>query len=228
MIAGAFVEFLDRGYVYKGLKPVNWCIHDRTALAEAEVEYENHTSPSIWVRFALTSDPAAIDPALAGAKRLRPDLDHHALDHPGQHGHRLSSEVRLRGGGSWRRRLHRRAGAAEGHRGEAAAGTRPQVIAEFPGAKLEGAIFRHPFLERDSLGILGDHVTLEQGTGAVHTAPGHGQEDFEIGVEVRSSGLLSGGSARGASITPKARRAVFPKRSSARRSGRRTRSSSRS
>ena len=66
VIAGAFVDFLDRGYVYKGLKPVNWCIHDRTALAEAEVEYENHTSPSIWVRFALTSDPAAIDPALAG------------------------------------------------------------------------------------------------------------------------------------------------------------------
>ena len=67
-IAGAFVDFLDQGYVYKGLKPVNWCIHDRTALAEAEVEYENHTSPSIWVRFALASDPAAIDPALAGRK----------------------------------------------------------------------------------------------------------------------------------------------------------------
>src|SRR5947208_2845351 len=65
-IAGAFVDFLEKGYVYKGLKPVNWCIHCRTALAEAEVEYENHTSPSIWVRFALTSDPAAIDPALAG------------------------------------------------------------------------------------------------------------------------------------------------------------------
>ena len=68
MIAGAFVDFLDRGYVYKGLKPVHWCIQDRTALAEAEVEYENHTSPSIWVRFALTSDPAEIDPALAGRK----------------------------------------------------------------------------------------------------------------------------------------------------------------
>src|SRR5260370_7104630 len=57
----------------------------------------------------------------------------------------------------------------------------PKVIAAFPGDKLEGAIFRHPFLDRDSLGILADHVTLEQGTGAVHTAPGHGQEDFEIG-----------------------------------------------
>src|SRR5260370_11341648 len=68
VIAGAFVDFLDRGYVYKGLKPVHWCIKDRTALAEAEVEYADHTSPSIWVRFALVSDPAAIDPALAGRK----------------------------------------------------------------------------------------------------------------------------------------------------------------
>src|SRR5579863_9698613 len=68
VIAGAFVDFLDKGYVYKGLKPVNWCIHDRTALAEAEVEYEDHSSPSIWVRFALSSDPAEIDPALRGKK----------------------------------------------------------------------------------------------------------------------------------------------------------------
>ncbi len=68
VIAKAFVDILDKGYVYKGLKPVNWCIHCRTALAEAEVEYEDHSSPSIWVRFALASDPAAIDPALAGKK----------------------------------------------------------------------------------------------------------------------------------------------------------------
>ncbi|MDQ1474503.1 MAG: isoleucyl-tRNA synthetase, partial [Bryobacterales bacterium] len=68
VIAGAFVDFLDKGFVYKGLKPVNWCIHCRTALAEAEVEYENHKSPSIWVRFALTSDPALVDPALAGKR----------------------------------------------------------------------------------------------------------------------------------------------------------------
>ena len=119
MIAGAFVDFLDQGYVYKGLKPVNWCIHDRTALAEAEVEYENHSSPSIWVRFALTSDPGAIDPALAGQARLRPDLDHHSVDHPGQHGDRLSTRrfeyVAVGCGG---RRLHRRGGSAQGHGGE--------------------------------------------------------------------------------------------------------------
>ena len=59
-----FYAFFEKGMVYKGLKPVYWCIHDETALAEAEVEYANHTSPSVWVRYALTSDPAAIDPAL--------------------------------------------------------------------------------------------------------------------------------------------------------------------
>ena len=62
----AFYGFLEKGFVYRGLKPVYWCIHDRTALAEAEVEYENHTSPSVYVRYRLTSDPAAIAPALAG------------------------------------------------------------------------------------------------------------------------------------------------------------------
>ena len=62
----AFYGFLEKGFVYRGLKPVYWCIHDRTALAEAEVEYEMHTSPSVYVRYRLTSDPAAIDPALAG------------------------------------------------------------------------------------------------------------------------------------------------------------------
>ena len=73
---------------------------------------------------------------------------------------------------------------------------KPKVVAAFPGAKLEGAVFRHPFLDRDSLGILGDHVTLEQGTGAVHTAPGHGQEDFEVGRASRHAGVLPGGCRR--------------------------------
>src|SRR6185437_9781048 len=66
VIAQAFVDFLHSGYVYKGLKPVHWCIKDQTALAEAEVEYEDHSSPSIFVKFKLASDPALVDPALAG------------------------------------------------------------------------------------------------------------------------------------------------------------------
>jgi isoleucyl-tRNA synthetase len=178
-IAGAFVDFLDQGYIYKGLKPVNWCLNDRTALAEAEVEYENHTSPSIWVRFELVSDPAAIDPVLAGRKvygliwtttpwtmpanmaiAFHPKFEYVAAD--------VNGDVYLVA----RDLLNATA--------ENVGWENPQVVATFEGSKLEGTVFRHPFLERDSLGILADHVTLEQGVGAVHTAPGHGQEDYAV------------------------------------------------
>jgi isoleucyl-tRNA synthetase len=182
VIAGAFVDVLEQGYVYKGLKPVNWCIHHRTALAEAEVEYEGHTSPSIWVRFALLSDPAKIDAALAGRKvwgliwtttpwtipanmaiAYHPKFKYVATE--------VAGEVYIVA----RDLLNQTA--------EAAGWNEPKVIAAFPGARLEGAVFRHPLFERDSLGILADHVTLEQGTGAVHTAPGHGQEDYVVGQQ---------------------------------------------
>ena len=180
VIAGAFVDFLDKGYVYKGLKPVHWCIRDRTALAEAEVEYENHESPSIWVRFALKTDPAAIDPALAGRRvygliwtttpwtipanmaiAYNPRFEYAAVD--------VAGDVYLV------------AADLLGVTAEKCGWSAPQVLATFTGDRIEGAVFRHPLLERDSLGILADHVTLEQGTGAVHTAPGHGQEDYAIG-----------------------------------------------
>jgi isoleucyl-tRNA synthetase len=179
VIAGAFVEFLDRGYVYKGLKPVHWCLFHRTALAEAEVEYENHSSPSIWVRFALASDPAKIHPALAGRRvcgliwtttpwtipanmaiAFHPKFDYVAVEVNGD-AYIVAAELL-------------NATAAK------CGWTNPNVIAAFPGSVLEHTVFRHPFLERDSLGILADHVTLEQGTGAVHTAPGHGHEDYLI------------------------------------------------
>ena len=179
VIAGAFVEFLDKGYVYKGLKPVNWCPNDRTALAEAEIEYENHSSPSIWVRFALTSDPAAIDPALAGKRvygliwtttpwtipanmaiSFHPNFIYTAVD--------VNSDVYIV------------APELLEATAQACGWTSYNNLGSFEGSRLAGTVFRHPFLERDSLGILGDHVTLEQGTGAVHTAPGHGQEDYVV------------------------------------------------
>jgi len=182
IIAGAFVEFLDRGYVYKGLKSVNWCIHHRTALAEAEIEYENHNSTSIWVRFALTSDPALIDPVLAGRKvygliwtttpwtipanvaiAFHPRFEYVAVE-VGTDVYIVALELL--------KTVAEKLGWSD-----------TRVIAGFKGAKLEGAIFRHPFLDRDSLGVLAEHVTLDQGTGAVHTAPGHGAEDFEVGAK---------------------------------------------
>ncbi len=176
-IARAFVEFLDGGYVYKGLKPVNWCLFHRTALAEAEVEYENHTSPSIWVRFALASDPAKIDPALAGRRvygviwtttpwtipanmaiAFHPSYQYAAAEVDGD--------------------VYIVADDLLSATAERAGWKDAKVLARIPGEKFEGAVFRHPFVERDSVGVLADYVTLDQGTGLVHTAPGHGQEDY--------------------------------------------------
>ncbi len=181
-IAAAFVDFLDKGYVYKGLKPVNWCIHCRTALAEAEVEYESHASPSVWVRFPLTTDPAAIDAALAGRKvygliwtttpwtlpanmaiAFNPRFAYSAVD--------VNGDVYIVATDLLKETAEK-CGWAE-----------PRPVATFKGERLEKTVFRHPFLERDSLGITADHVTLEQGTGAVHTAPGHGQEDYVSGQQ---------------------------------------------
>jgi isoleucyl-tRNA synthetase len=182
VIARAFVEFLDKGYVYKGLKPVNWCIHDRTALAEAEVEYENHRSPSIWVRFELTSDPAQIDPALAGQKvygliwtttpwtipanlgiAFHPKFEYVAVA-VGDVVYIVASELLAA--------TAQKCGWPD-----------PAVLARFNGNQLDRTTYRHPFINRPSLGMVADHVTLEQGTGAVHTAPGHGQEDYVVGTQ---------------------------------------------
>ncbi|MEO8098662.1 MAG: isoleucine--tRNA ligase [Acidobacteriota bacterium] len=182
VIAQAFVDFLDQGYVYKGLKPVNWCIQDRTALAEAEVEYEDHASPSIWVRFALTSDPAAIDPKLAGKKVWGLIWTTTPWTIPANLGICFNPRfpyVAVGVAGD----VYIVAKELLTATAEACGWDAPPVVAEFQGEQLHGTMFRHPFLERDSKGITGDHVTLEQGTGAVHTAPGHGQEDYVIGVQ---------------------------------------------
>jgi isoleucyl-tRNA synthetase len=180
VIAGAFVEMLDRGYVYKGLKPVNWCLRDRTALAEAEVEYENHASPSIWVKFDLPQGAEHLDPKLQGRRvstiiwtttpwtipanmaiAFHPRFPYVAAAAPNGQVYLLAKDLLA-------------ATAARCGFGDY------EVLAEFPGEKLEGLNFRHPFLERVSRGLLADHVTLEQGTGAVHTAPGHGHEDYLV------------------------------------------------
>ena len=181
VIAGAFVEFLSRGYIYKGLKPVHWCTHDRTALAEAEVEYKDHSSPSIWVRFKLISDPAAIHPDLARrnvyglvwtttpwtmpanmAVAFHPKFEYVAVEVGDGDVYIVAAE------------LLKQTAAKCGWENY-------QVLAAVPGSKLEHTVYHHPFLERESLGVLADYVTLEQGTGAVHTAPGHGQEDYATG-----------------------------------------------
>jgi len=182
VIARAFVDFLAQGYVYKGLKPVHWCIRDRTALAEAEVEYENHTSPSIWVRFALTTDPAAIDEALRGRRVYALIWTTTPWTIPANmaiayHPRFEYAAVEVRG------EVYLVAKELVKATADLCGWAEPKELAVIPGARLETCVFRHPFLDRDSRGVLAEHVTLEQGTGAVHTAPGHGHEDYLTGMQ---------------------------------------------
>ena len=176
-IAGAFLTFLEKGYVYRGLKPVYWCIFDRTALAEAEVEYEDHTSPSIWVKFPVVGESKTskvgegvnaliwtTTPWTLPANRalaFHPDFEYvvaetsagellFAKDRVQPFADELKIEVRGTRG-SWK------------------------------GRELEGLQFQHPFLDLRVPGVLADYVTLDQGSGIVHTAPGHGAEDFQTG-----------------------------------------------
>jgi isoleucyl-tRNA synthetase len=180
-IVETFYDFFEKNFVYKGLRPVYWCIHDKTALAEAEVEYEQHTSPSVYVRYKLTSSAIPLDLLLAGhdvytiiwtttpwtlpasqAVAFNPDLEYVAMQTDDgvvyivaealQESVRTACNI-----ASW---------------GE---------VARFPGTALEGATFQHPFLDRSILGVTADYVTADQGTGTVHTSPAHGVDDFDTG-----------------------------------------------
>ncbi|WP_246373924.1 isoleucine--tRNA ligase [Tunturiibacter gelidoferens] len=190
-IVETFYDFFEKKFVYKGLKPVYWCIHDRTALAEAEVEYDQHTSPSVYVRYALTSDPAVIAPSLVGIKDLytiiwtttpwtlpasqavafNPHLEYVALACDGGTyiiAQALMSSVIT----------HCRLMSAKN---PAEPASQADIVAVFIGNHLEHATFQHPFLDRSILGVTADYVTAEQGTGAVHTSPAHGVDDFYTG-----------------------------------------------
>ncbi len=180
-IVETLFHFLENGFVYKGLKPVLWCMHDRTALAEAEIEYDMHTSPSIYVRYRLTSPAEAIDVRLAGkqvstiiwtttpwtlpaslAVAFHPDFEYVALEQDG--------EVYI---------------VAEALAAATRAACRledAREIARFPGSRMERVTFAHPFLDRTVLGVLATYITTDQGTGAVHTAPAHGVDDFATGA----------------------------------------------
>ena len=180
-IVREFGKFVGNKGVYKGKKPVYWCGSCETALAEAEVEYADHESPSVYVRFALPGAEKAL-PSLKGKKvsiviwtttpwtlianlavALHPEYDYVAVETNGQ--------VLILAEGLLLQALEKF--GVKDHK----------VIEKFKGKKLEGLKARHPFIERDSLVITGHHVTLEAGTGAVHTAPGHGQEDYEAGLQ---------------------------------------------
>ena len=165
-IARALGKFVEQGLVYKGKKPVHWCIHCRTALAEAEVEYEDHTSPSIYVEFPARGcerrpELAARVPALAGRDGLGPHLDDDALDDPVEPRRRVPSASSTTPPTTWTaaRSSSRRRSPPPVAQAVGRAFDRP--IARMKGEQLEGVRFRHPLYDRDSLGVLGDYVTLE-------------------------------------------------------------------
>jgi isoleucyl-tRNA synthetase len=185
-IARALGRFVEQGLVYKGKRPVHWCIHCRTALAEAEVEYSDHSSPSIYVEFPLAPESAgelsARVPALAGqsvsviiwtttpwtipsnlAVAFHPEFDYGAYEVDGRVV--IVAEA-----------LAERVAGVAGK-------TFGAPIARMKGEQLERIRFQHPLYARASLGVLGEYVTLDAGTGAVHTAPGHGADDFRTGVK---------------------------------------------
>lgn len=177
-----FGEMAKRGYIYKGKKAVYWCPEDRTALAEAEIEYAEDPCDSVYVRFKLTKDPNAVLkkygiplekswvviwttttwtlPANV-ATCLGPDLDY-AFVKIGEEYHIIAADL------------------VESTLQNCGIAQYEVIPVTVKGRELERIEYRHPFLDRTGLLILGDHVTLEGGTGCVHTAPGHGVEDFEV------------------------------------------------
>ena len=174
----SFGELVGRGYVYKGLKPIYWCGKCETALAEAEVEYLDKKSPSIFVKFEghdvkdliktdkktyfiiWTTTPWTLPANLAVA--LHPLFDYGAYD--------IGEEVFI-------------VAKALSEEFFSKIGLKPELLKSFKGLEFEGKKARHPFVDRESVVVLADYVTLEQGTGCVHTAPGHGQDDYKTGLK---------------------------------------------
>ena len=177
-----FASFVGRGLVYRSKKPVYWSIPFATALAEAEIEYKDHVSPSIYVKFPVpmaeaakaglptdrplsfviwTTTPWTIPANLAIA--LHPEIEYAIVAHGSEY--------------------YVVAAALEAKVGHALKWADPAVIGVVPGRKLEKIQARHPFLDRASPVVLADYVTTESGTGAVHTAPGHGMDDYQTGLK---------------------------------------------
>ena len=177
--ANAFLDFMEKGYVYRGRKPVYWCIYDNTALAEAEIEYEDHTSPSIWVAFKLAGGgkgaAAQLGPDVSAviwtttpwtiphnrALAFHPDYEYAVVRT--EKGKLLLAADRV---------AALQADSDLKHADE---------LGRYQGRDFEGMKFQHPFLPIQVPGVLADYVTLDQGSGIVHTAPGHGTEDFVTG-----------------------------------------------
>ncbi|MBM9612758.1 isoleucine--tRNA ligase [Desulfobulbus rhabdoformis] len=180
-IAREFNKFLLSGAVIRSKKPVYWCATCGTALAEAEVDYADHTSPSIYVKFPVVDDLGPVAPELAGkevkvliwtttpwtlpanlAVAFHPDFEYAAVS--------VQGEIWI---------LAKELVESCMQLFEI---TDYSILTTFSASGLEGKYCRHPFMERDSLMVLADYVTAESGTGCVHTAPGHGADDYQTGL----------------------------------------------
>ncbi len=171
-----FGEMAKKGYIYKGLKPVYWSPSSESALAEAEIEYKDKRSPSIYVSFEVKDGKGLLDggekiiiwtttpwtlPANMGIS-LHPEIQYAVVEEAGE--------------------KYVIAKALLESITEELGWENPVVVQTFKGEKADKMVARHPFYDRDSLIMLGDHVTTEAGTGCVHTAPGHGEDDFYVSV----------------------------------------------
>jgi len=173
-------QIIRGGYIYRGKKPVHWCASCMTALAEAEVEYDDLTSPSIYVTFplvqpypsalaALGDRPAAVVIWTTTPWTLPANLA--VAVHPGYEYVAVETDVGvLIVAGGRLRDVSVATGLAD-----------PRILLRVPGREIEGARARHPWIDREVPVVLAEYVTLDAGTGCVHTAPGHGQEDYETG-----------------------------------------------
>jgi len=197
-IVRAFGELVKSGYIYKGLKPVNWCYVCETALAEAEVEYEDHTSPSVYVKFKVETPSVILSEAKdlkdpSGASRLQDDrvgscffiiwtttpwtlLANVAIAVHPNHEYAFI-EVHNE---TWVM-MKELAGAAMEKFGI----KDYKIVKTVSGRELEGIICNHPFIDRESKVVLAEYVSNMEGTGCVHTAPGHGQEDYSTGLKYK-------------------------------------------
>ncbi len=178
-IAGAFLEFMEKGYVYRGRKPVYWCIYDDTALAEAEVEYEDHTSPSIWVTFKIVGG-GKDDTAKIGSDVSAVIWTTTPWTIPHNRGLAFHPDYEYVVVATERGKLLLAADRVAALQAESEI-KQTEVLARFKGRDFEGMKFQHPFLPIQVPGLLADYVTLDQGSGIVHTAPGHGADDFSTG-----------------------------------------------
>ncbi len=182
VIVREFGRFVGRGLAYKGLRPVHWCMHCKTALAQAEVEYEEETAPSVYVKFPVKTASPALAAALGGRRAAFVIWTTTPWTLPANLAiavHPTEPYTAVEVDGEWL--VVARALAAPFLMQEGVKGRATDTGMAIPGRALEGTVCAHPWIARDSVVLAADLVSMDSGTGLVHIAPGHGEEDYDLG-----------------------------------------------